>query len=171
MSYRINREIKTPKIRLVGEHAQGGNEIISTEEALKRAEELELDLVEISPQADPPVCKILDYNKFLYEEKKKQKRMKQNAAKVEVKEIRISTNIDQHDFDFKLKHARKFLEEGNKVKVVLMFKGRTIHFVERGEELLAKFALSLEDVANPESTPKMENKIMTIVLAPIKKKK
>jgi len=171
MSYRVNREIKVPQIRLVGEHAQGGNEVIATKDAIQRAEELELDLVEISPNVDPPVCKIIDYQKFLYEEKKKQKRIKANSAKIEVKEIRFSPTIDTHDYEFKLKHARKFLEEGNKVKAIVMFKGRSIIFKEKGEEILVKFALDLEDIGSPESLPTSDGKIMTITVAPNQKKK
>lgn len=171
MSYRVNREIRVPQIRLVGEHAEGGNEVVATKDAIQRAEELELDLVEISPNVDPPVCKIIDYQKFLYEEKKKQKRIKANSAKIEVKEIRFTPSIDTHDFDFKLKHARKFLEEGNKVRAFVMFRGRSIIFKEKGEELLVKFALDLEDVGTPESLPTQEGKIMSITIAPTLKKK
>lgn len=170
MSYRINREIKVPDIRLVGDNAQEGNQVMSTKDAITLAEELELDLVEISPNAVPPVCKIVDYQKFLYEEKKKQKRMKANTAKVEIKEIRFTPVTDEHDIDFKTKHARKFLEDGDKVRAFVFFKGRSILFKEKGEELLLKFVQSLEDIGTAESLPQQEGKKMYIIIAPKKKK-
>lgn len=129
-----------------------------------------LDLVEISPKADPPVCKIIDYKKFLYEQKKKQKEIKAKAQKVVVKEIRFGPNTDDHDFNFKLKHATKFIEEGAKVKAYVFFKGRSILFKEKGHILLLKLAQSLEEVASVESMPKMEGKRMIMMLAPKKKK-
>ena len=136
------------------------------------AEDLELDLVEISPKADPPVCKIIDYNKFLYEQKKRQKELKQKQSKVVVKEIRFGPNTDEHDFNFKLKHAKKFLEEGAKVKAYVFFKGRTILFKEKGEILLLKLAQELQDIATVEQLPKLEGKRMIMFLAPkVKKKK
>tara|TARA_R110002049_G_scaffold264074_2_gene440186 strand:- start:70 stop:477 length:408 start_codon:yes stop_codon:yes gene_type:complete len=134
------------------------------------AEEQNLDLVEISPKADPPVCKIIDYKKFLYEQKKRQKEMKSKASKIEVKEIRFGPNTDDHDFNFKLKHAEKFIGEGNKVKAYVFFKGRTILFKDKGEILLLKLAQALEDVAVVESMPKLEGKRMIMFLAPKKKK-
>ncbi len=133
------------------------------------AEEQELDLVEISPKADPPVCRIIDYRKFLYDQKKRQKELKANQSKVTIKEIRFGPNTDDHDFEFKLKHARKFLEEGSKVKAYVFFRGRTIVFKERGEILLLKFAQELEDVGLVEQLPKLEGKRMTMMINPKKK--
>ena len=140
-------------------------------EAMRLAEEAGLDLVEISPGAVPPVCRIIDYKKFLYEQKKKQKELKAKAAKVVVKEIRFGPNTDDHDFDFKLNHAIKFLGEGSKVKAYVFFKGRSIVFKERGEELLLRFADKLEDYGKPEALPQLEGKRMQIMLAPRKKAK
>jgi len=136
---------------------------------LALARELELDLVEISPKADPPVCRITEYKKFLYDQKKKQKEIKAKQTKVTVKEIRFGPNTDDHDFQFKLKHARKFLEEGSKLKAYVFFRGRTIVFKERGEILLLKFAQELEDVGVVEQMPKLEGKRMTIMFNPKKK--
>lgn len=133
------------------------------------ANEAELDLVEISPKADPPVCKIIDYKKFLYEQKKKQKEMKAKTQKVVIKEIRFGPNTDDHDFDFKLKHAEKFLLEGAKVKAYVFFKGRSILFKDKGQILLLKLAQSLEEIATVESMPKMEGKRMIMMIAPKKK--
>lgn len=138
-------------------------------QALKFAEEAELDLVEISPNAKPPVCKIIDYKKFLYDQKKKQKEIKSKAQKIVLKEIRFGPNTDDHDFDFKTKHARKFIEDGAKVKAFVFFKGRTIIFKDRGEILLLRLAQELEDVATVESMPKMEGKRMIMFLVPKKK--
>jgi translation initiation factor IF-3 len=135
------------------------------------AEEQSLDLVEISPSADPPVCKIIDYKKFLYEQKKRQKEIKNKAQKVVVKEIRFGPNTDDHDFNFKLKHAGKFIEEGAKVKAYVFFKGRSILFKDSGQILLLKLAQQLEDIATVESMPKMEGKRMIMMLAPKKKSK
>lgn len=140
-------------------------------EALRLAEEAGLDLVEISPGAVPPVCRIIDYKKFLYEQKKKQKELKAKAAKVVVKEIRFGPNTDDHDFEFKLNHAIKFLGEGSKVKAYVFFKGRSIVFKERGEELLLRFADRLEEHGKPEALPQLEGKRMQIMLAPRKKAK
>lgn len=134
------------------------------------ANDLELDLVEISPNADPPVCKIIDYKKFLYEQKKKQKEIKAKAQKVVVKEIRFGPNTDDHDYNFKLKHAEKFIEEGAKVKAYVFFKGRSILFKDKGQILLLKLAQALEENASVESMPKMEGKRMIMMLAPKKKK-
>ena len=142
---------------------------MSIQAAMALANELELDLVEISPKADPPVCKIIDYNKFLYAQKKKQKEIKAKQAKVVVKEIRFGPNTDDHDFQFKLKHARKFLEDGAKVKAYVFFRGRTIVFKERGEILLLRFATELEDIGTVEQMPKLEGKRMTIMFNPKKK--
>lgn len=142
---------------------------MSTSDALKLAKEMELDLVEISPKADPPVCRIVEYKKFLYDQKKKQKEIKAKQQKVTVKEIRFGPNTDDHDFQFKLKHARKFLEEGSKLKAYVFFRGRTIVFKERGEILLLKFAQELEDVGAIEQMPKLEGKRMTVMFNPKKK--
>lgn len=137
-----------------------------TDKAIKLAEENGLDLVEISPSAAPPVCKVIDYAKFKYEQKKKQKEIKSNAAKTVVKEIRFGPNTDDHDFDFKLKHAINFLKEGSKVKAYVHFVGRTIVFKERGEMLLLKFAQALEEFGQVEQLPKMEGKRMNIFVSP-----
>ncbi len=134
------------------------------------ADDLDLDLVEISPKAEPPVCRITDYQKFLYQQKKKQKEIKANAVKVVVKEIRFGPNTDEHDFQFKLRHAEKFLQEGAKVKAFVFFKGRSILFKEQGEILLLKFANELEEVGKLEMMPKLEGKRMTIFISPKKKK-
>jgi translation initiation factor IF-3 len=142
---------------------------MTTAAALTLANELELDLVEISPKADPPVCRIIDYKKFLYAQKKKQKEIKSKQSKVVVKEIRLGPNTDDHDFQFKLKHARKFLEDGAKLKAYVFFRGRTIVFKERGEILLLKFATALEDVGTVEQMPKLEGKRMTVMFNPKKK--
>jgi translation initiation factor IF-3 len=144
-------------------------EVYSIDEALKLAEERSLDLVEIAPNADPPVCKIIDYKKFLYDQKKKQKELKSKQQKVVVKEIRFGPNTDDHDFEFKLNHARKFLEEGSKVKAYVFFKGRTIVFKERGEVLLLKFAQELADLGAVEQLPKLEGKRMIMMINPKKK--
>ncbi len=141
----------------------------SISEALKFAEEQELDLVEISPKADPPVCKIIDYKKFLYQQKKKQKEMKAKAVKVVVKEIRFGPNTDEHDYNFKLKHAEKFLNEGAKVKAYVFFKGRSILFKDKGEILLLKFAQDLEELGKVEQLPRLEGKRMTMFITPKKK--
>ncbi|MFC4261377.1 translation initiation factor IF-3 [Ferruginibacter yonginensis] len=168
--HRTNHMIKSPEVRLVGENIEPG--IFSLSAANAIAQELGLDLVEISPGANPPVCRVIDYNKFLYEEKKKKKEMKAKAKTSEVKEIRFTPNTDDHDFDFKVKHAEKFLEDGNKVKAHVQFKGRAIMFKERGELLLLKFADALKDVSALEGLPKLEGKRMQVMLAPriVKKK-
>jgi len=147
-------------------------DVYSVEEAIKLAEERGLDLVEISPKADPPVCKITDYSKFKYEQKKKQKEMKAKAHKTVLKEIRFGPNTDEHDFNFKLKHAINFLKDGSKVKAYVHFVGRTIVFKERGEILLLKFAQALEEYAKVEQLPKLEGKRMFLMLSPkpLKKK-
>lgn len=145
--------------------------VMPTEKALEIAREAGLDLVEIAPNVDPPVCKIIEYKKFLYELKKKQKEIKAKTAKVTVKEIRFGPNTDEHDFNFKLKHAIKFLEEGNKVKAFVFFKGRSIVFKEQGEILLLKFAQGLEDVGKVEGMPALEGKRMIMTIAPKKKGK
>ena len=142
---------------------------MSIDKALAMAKEAELDLVEIAAKAVPPVCKIVDYKKFLYDQKKKQKELKSKQTKVVVKEIRFGPNTDDHDFDFKLKHARKFLEEGSKVKAYVFFKGRTIVFKDRGQVLLLKLATELEDIGLIEQMPKMEGKRMIMFIQPKKK--
>lgn len=167
--HRINERIRVPQVRLVGDNVTVG--VYPTHEALKIAQELELDLVEISPQADPPVCKAIDYKKFLYEKKKKEKEMKANAKQSEVKEIRFTPGTDDHDFDFKAKHAESFLKEGNKVKAYVQFKGRAIQFKERGELVLLKFAERLAEVGQPETLPKLEGKRMFLMLTPKSNKK
>src|SRR6187551_1739479 len=167
--HRINHFIRVPQVRLVGDNVTVG--VYPTQEALKMAQEQELDLVEISPQADPPVCKIIDYNKFLYDKKKKEKEMKAKAKTTEMKEIRFTPNTDDHDFDFKSKHAENFLKEGNKVKAYVQFKGRAIQFQERGQLLLLKFAERLNEFGTLESMPKMEGRRMLAMFAPKGKKK
>ena len=141
---------------MVGDNVDQG--IYSIERALSRADDLGLDLVEISPNADPPVCKIVDYQKFLYQLKKKEKEVKANTVKVVVKEIRFGPQTDEHDYNFKLKHARSFIEDGNKVKASVFFRGRSIMFKEQGEELLKRFVDDLEDIAKPDNTPKLEGR-------------
>lgn len=167
--HRTNRMIRVPEVRLVGDNVEPG--LYRTDDALRMAEDLQLDLVEISPNAVPPVCRIIDYNKFLYEKKKKEKEMKANAHKSEVKEIRFTPNTDDHDFDFKAKHAEKFLREGNKVKTYVQFKGRAIMFKERGELILLKFAERLAEVGALEGMPLMEGKRMIAIFAPKTAKK
>lgn len=154
-------------VRLVGDNVEPA--VMRTSEALTLAQELELDLVEISPNADPPVCRIIEYKKFLYDQKKKQKEIKAKQQKVVVKEIRFGPNTDEHDFQFKLKHAKKFLQEGSKLKAYVFFRGRTIVFKERGEILLLKFAQELEEFGSVEQLPKLEGKRMTILFNPKKK--
>jgi translation initiation factor IF-3 len=161
--------IRVPQVRLVGDNVEVG--VYSIQEAIRMAQDQQLDLVEISPNADPPVCKIIDYNKFLYEKKKKEKEMKAKSKASEVKEIRFTPNTDDHDFDFKAKHAEKFLKEGNKVKAYVQFKGRAIQFKERGELLLLKFAERLGDSGVLEGMPKMEGKRMLAIWAPKSQKK
>lgn len=166
---RINDEITASQVRLVGENIpeQG---IYSISKAIALADELELDLVEISPKADPPVCKILDYQKYLYQQRRKAKEMKKNSSKVEIKEIRFGPNTDDHDFNFKLKHAQEFLQEGDKVKASVFFKGRSIVYSEQGEKLLLRFAVELEEYGRAEQMPKLEGKRMIMMLSPVKKK-
>lgn len=167
--HRTNKMIRVPEVRLVGENVEVG--VYKTEDAQRMADEQGLDLVEISPNAAPPVCRIIDYNKFLYEKKKKEKEMKAKAHKSEVKEIRFTPNTDDHDFDFKAKHAESFLKEGNKVKTYVQFKGRAIMFKERGELILLKFAERLAEFGALESMPTMEGKRMIAIFAPKAAKK
>jgi translation initiation factor IF-3 len=166
--HRLNREITAPEVRVIGEGIEPG--VYSLAEALRMAEEQECDLVEISPNAQPPVCRVIDYKKFLYEKKKKDKEQKAKAKQSEVKEIRFTPNTDEHDFDFKAKHAEKFLQEGNKVKCYVQFKGRAIMFQDRGELLLLKFAERLAEFGSLEAMPKMEGKRMLVIFTPKKKK-
>ncbi|MCU0451456.1 MAG: translation initiation factor IF-3 [Bernardetiaceae bacterium] len=162
--YRINEKIRVTEVRLVGENVEQG--IYPIRRALDIAKEQDLDLVEISPNATPPVCKVTDYSKFKYEQKKKQKELKDKAHKIVVKEIRFGPNTDDHDFEFKVKHGLSFLKEGNKVKAYVHFVGRTIVFKERGEILLLRFAQALEEVGKVEQLPKLEGKRMSVMLAP-----
>ncbi len=156
---------------MVGENIENPS-VVTITEAIKLADQMELDLVEISPNADPPVCKIIDYQKFLYQQKKKQKEIKAKTVKVIIKEIRFGPNTDDHDFNFKLNHAKKFLTDGAKIKAFVFFKGRTILFKEKGEILLLKFAQELEEYGKVEQLPKLEGKRMTMFITPkpIKKK-
>jgi translation initiation factor IF-3 len=155
-------------VRVVGDEIKG--EVMSIQDALRLADKLELDLVEISPNADPPVCKIVDYQKFLYQQKKKQKEIKAKTTKIVVKEIRFGPNTDDHDYNFKLKHAIKFLDEGAKVRAYVFFKGRSILFKEQGEVLLLRFANDLEEYGKVDQLPRLEGKRMIIAFSPKKKK-
>ncbi|WP_255462739.1 translation initiation factor IF-3 [Galbibacter sp. BG1] len=155
-------------MRLVGDNVE--MDVYPTKVALAKAEELGLDLVEISPNAKPPVCKVMDYKKFLYEQKKREKAMKAKASKVVVKEIRFGPNTDDHDYEFKKKHAEKFLKEGAKLKAYVFFKGRSIVYKDKGEILLLKLASELEDIGKVEQMPKLEGKRMTMFIAPKKTK-
>jgi translation initiation factor IF-3 len=166
--HKLNAEITAPEVRVVGENMEPG--VYPLAVALKMAQEREVDLVEISPNAVPPVCRLIDYRKFLYEKKKKDKEQKAKAKQSEVKEIRFTPNTDEHDFDFKAKHAEKFLQEGNKVKCYVQFKGRAIMFQERGELLLLKFAERMSEYGALESMPKMEGRRMLAMFSPKKKK-
>ena len=156
-------------MRVVGDNVPE-QKVYPLQEALKMAADLELDLVEISPNAEPPVCRIIDYQKYLYQQKKKAKEMKANASKVTIKEIRFGPNTDEHDFQFKLKHAQSFLEEGSKVKAYVFFKGRSILFSEQGEKILLRFAVELENYGKAGQMPKLEGKRMIMMIAPLKKK-
>jgi translation initiation factor IF-3 len=162
--YRVNDKIFADEVRVVGGNIEVG--VYPILKAIEMAKEQGLDLVEISPKANPPVCKILEYSKFKFDQKKKQKELKSKQHKIVQKEIRFGPNTDDHDFDFKLKHARKFLEDGAKVKAYVHFYGRSIVFKERGELLLLKFIQQCEDLAKVEQLPKMEGKRMNILLAP-----
>ena len=167
--HRINNFIRVPQVRLVGENVEVG--VYNTQDALRMAQDQQLDLVEISPTADPPVCKIIDYNKFLYDKKKKEKEMKAKSKTAELKEIRFTPNTDDHDFDFKAKHAENFLKDGNKVKAYVQFKGRAIQFQERGQLLLLKFAERLNEFGTLETMTKMERRRMLAMFAPQGKNK
>ena len=163
--YRVNEQIHVREVRIVGDD---GSQVISTRQALDMARQQGVDLVEISPNAQPPVCRIIDYSKFLYQQKKRQKEMKAKQVKVEVKEIRFGPQTDEHDYQFKLKHAKEFLEEGNKVRAYVFFRGRSILFKEQGEVLLLRFANDLEEYGKVESMPALEGKKMFLYLAPKK---
>lgn len=180
IQFRINEQIRIPEIRLVGdniaevsgivgEQIEPGS-IVPTRKALFWADKTNLDLVEVSPKAAPPVCRLTDYRKFLYEKKKKVKELKAKASKTVVKELRFGPNTDDHDLEFKTKHARKFLEENAKVKAYVTFHGRNIVFKNRGRDILDQFIKGLEDLGAPEAPPKMEGKRMIVVIAPTKKK-
>ncbi len=180
-NFRVNDQIRVPEVRLVGDNLEEVSEAIgdqidpgnvwSTRKVMDWARQMDLDLVEISPNAKPPVVRIIDYNKFLYEKKKKEKEIKAKAAKTVVKEIRFGPNTDDHDFEFKLRHAQKFLEEGAKVKAYVHFRGRTIVFKDRGELLLLRFLKELEDYGAAEDLPKMEGRRMIVMVSPKKVKK
>ena len=160
--YRINEQIRVREVRIVGDD---GSSVVPTRDALNMAREQGVDLVEISPNANPPVCRLIDYSKFLYQQKKRQKEMKAKQVKVEVKEIRFGPQTDEHDYQFKLKHAKEFLEEGNKVRAYVFFRGRSILFKEQGEVLLLRFANDLEEVGKVEGMPSLEGKKMFLYLA------
>ena len=163
--YRVNEQIRVREVRIVDEN---GSSVMPTRQALDIARQQGVDLVEISPNAQPPVCRIIDYSKFLYQQKKRAKEMKQKQVKVEVKEIRFGPQTDDHDYQFKLKHAKEFLEEGNKVRAYVFFRGRSILFKEQGEVLLLRFANDLEEYGKVEQLPKLEGKKMFLFLAPKK---
>jgi len=165
----VNHAIKAPVVRVVGENLESPG-IFPIKDAIKMAEELELDLVEISPNASPPVCKIIDYQKFLYQQKRKQKELKAKTAKIVVKEIRFGPYTDDHDYNFKMKHAQKFLQDGAKVKAYVFFKGRSIVYNEDGEMMLQRFASDLSDLGKIEQAPKLEGKRMIMLLSPLPKK-
>jgi translation initiation factor IF-3 len=164
--HRTNEEITNREVRVVGEGIDSA--VYPIREAIALAKEMELDLVEISPNAEPPVCKITDYKKFLYQQKKKQKEIKKNTQAVVIKEIRFGPNTDEHDFNFKLKHAQEFLEDGAKVKAYVFFKGRAIVYKERGQILLLKFVNELEEFGKAEGMPQLEGKKMIVMIAPKK---
>ncbi len=163
--YRVNGQIHVREVRVISDD---GSEVMPVRQALDLARQQGVDLVEISPNAQPPVCRLIDYSKFLYQQKKRQKEMKQKQVKVEVKEIRFGPQTDEHDYQFKLKHAQEFLEEGNKVRAYVFFRGRSILFKEQGEVLLLRFANDLEEYGKVEQLPKLEGKKMFLYLAPKK---
>ncbi len=164
--YRINEQIRAREVRIVGDDVEAV--VLPTYKALQLAEQKGLDLVEISPNAEPPVCRLIDYSKFLYQQKKRQKEMKAKQVKVEVKEIRFGPQTDEHDYNFKLKHAKGFLQDGDKVKAYVFFKGRSILFKEQGEVLLLRFANDLEEYGKVEQMPVLEGKRMILFIAPKK---
>lgn len=164
--YRVNEQIRAKEVRVVGDDIEA--EVLPTSKALQMAERMGLDLVEISPNAVPPVCRMIDYSKFLYQQKKRQKELKAKQVKIDVKEIRFGPQTDDHDYNFKLKHAKGFLAEGDKVKAYVFFRGRSILFKEQGEVLLLRFANDLEEYGKVEQMPVLEGKRMTIFIAPKK---
>lgn len=168
-AHRINEDITAHEIRLVGMEDEELNKVYPLMQALRMADELELDLIEVAGQAVPPVCRIAEYSKFWYEQRKREKAQKAKQAVVVLKEIRFGPNTDDHDFDFKLKHARTFLEEGNKIKAYVQFQGRNIVYKERGANVLKRFVDALNDLAKLEMDPQMEGRRMIIILAPKKK--
>lgn len=169
LKYRVNDQIRVREVRVVGDNI--ASTVMPTHQALALAQRENLDLVEISPNANPPVCRIIDYSKFLYQQKKHQKEMKAKQVRIEVKEIRFGPQTDDHDYNFKLNHAKEFLSEGNKVKAYVFFRGRSILFKEQGEVLLLRFANDLEDYGKVEQMPVLEGKRMTIFIAPKKTNK
>ena len=166
--YRVNEQIRSREVRIVGDDVEAV--VVPIQKALQMAEQQGLDLVEISPNAQPPVCRLIDYSKFLYQQKKRAKEMKAKQVKVEVKEIRFGPQTDEHDYQFKLKHAKEFLEDGNKVRAYVFFRGRSILFKEQGEVLLLRFAKDLEEYGKVDQMPLLEGKRMIIMLSPKKKK-
>ena len=166
--YRVNEQIRAAEVRIVGDEVE--SVVMPLHKALALAEEKELDLVEISPTANPPVCRLIEYSKFLYQQKKRQKEQKAKQVKIDVKEIRFGPQTDDHDYNFKLKHAENFLKEGAKVKAYVFFRGRSIVFKEQGEILLLRFANDLEEYARVELMPKLDGKKMNMILAPKSKK-
>ena len=166
LQYNVNGQIRAREVRIVGDDI--ASTVMTRDQALQLAEQKGLDLVEISPNADPPVCRIIDYSKFLYQQKKRQKEMKAKQVKVDVKEIRFGPQTDDHDYNFKLKHAKGFLSDGDKVKAYVFFRGRSILFKEQGEVLLLRFANDLEEYGKVEQMPKLEGKRMTIFISPKK---
>ncbi|MCQ2198506.1 MAG: translation initiation factor IF-3 [Paludibacteraceae bacterium] len=169
MAHRINDKIRCKEVRLVGENVEQG--VYSIEKAIQIADEQNLDLVEISPNAEPPVCRVIDYQKFLYQQKKRDKELKAKQVKVVVKEIRFGPQTDDHDYEFKLRHAIEFLKEGAKLKAFVFFKGRSILFKEQGEVLLLKFANDLEEYGKVDQMPLLEGKRMILLMSPKKKTK
>ncbi len=167
--HKINNAIRVPEVRLVGDNVETG--VYKLADALRIAEELELDLVEISPNAEPPVCKVIDYKKFLYEQKKREKMLKANSTQITVKEIRFGPQTDEHDYEFKRKNAEKFLKEGSKLKAFVFFKGRSIIYKDQGQILLLRLAQDLEEFGKVESMPVLEGKRMIMFIAPKKKSK
>ncbi|MBO5693307.1 MAG: translation initiation factor IF-3 [Tidjanibacter sp.] len=167
--HRINSQITAPQVRVVSDELEGA-QVMSIRDALALADQMELDLIEISPKAEPPVCRIADYQKFLYQQKKKAKEIKAKQTKVVIKEIRFGPQTDDHDYNFKLRHAQNFLQEGAKVKAYVFFRGRSIVFSEQGQILLLRFATDLEEYGKVEMMPKLEGKRMTMMLAPKPKK-
>ena len=164
--YRVNEQIRAHEVRIVGDDIE--SQVLPTRDAIHLAEQRGVDLVEISPNAEPPVCRLIDYSKFIYQQKKRQKEMKAKQVKVEVKEIRFGPQTDDHDYNFKLKHAMGFLSDGDKVKAYVFFRGRSILFKEQGEVLLLRFAQDLEEYGKVESMPVLEGKRMTMFIAPKK---